>query len=130
MDKIVVQNLTGIGISFQGRTIAPYGSEEFLGITDYVALSKLFNANKVLYTTKTVQPKKVVVNTPAKEAIKEAVEEVAVKEDIKEPVTETVEVPETKETVDTVKPYEELVNETKETKTSSKKNTKRNKDEK
>jgi hypothetical protein len=130
MDKIVVQNLTGFGISFQGRTIAPYGSEEFLGITDYVALSKLFNANKVLYTTKTVQPKKVVVNTPVKEDIKEAVEEVAVKEDIKEPVTETVEVPETKETVDTVKPYEELVNETKETKTSSKKNTKRNKDEK
>lgn len=126
MDKIVVQNLTGFGISFQGRIIAPYGSEEFLGITDYVTLSKLFNANKVLYTTKTVQPKKVVVNTP----VKEAVEEVAVKEDIKEPATETVEVAETKETVDTVKPCEELVEETKETKTSSKKNTKRNKDEK
>ena len=126
MDKIVVQNLTGFGISFQGRIIAPYGSEEFLGITDYVALSKLFNANKVLYTTKTVQPKKVVDTTP----VKEVVAEVAVEEDIKEPVTETVEVIETKETVDTVKPYEELVVETKETKTSSKKNTKRNKDEK
>lgn len=126
MDKIVVQNLTGFGISFQGRIIAPYGSEEFLGITDYVALSKLFNANKVLYTTKTVQPKKVAVTTP----VKEDVTEVAVEEDIKEPVTETVEVIETKETVDPVKPYEESVVETKETKTSSKKNTKRNKDEK
>jgi hypothetical protein len=126
MDKIVVQNLTGFGISFQGRIIAPYGSEEFLGITDYVALSKLFNANKVLYTTKTVQPKKVPVTTP----IKETVTEVAVEKNIKEPVTETVEVTETEETVDTVKPYEELVVETKETKTSSKKNTKRNKDEK
>lgn len=130
MDKIVVQNLTGFGISFQGRIIAPYGSEEFLGITDYVALSKLFNANKVLYTTKTVQPKKVVFNTPSKETVKESVEEVSVKEAVEEPVTETVEVAETKETVDTVKPYEGLVNETKETKTSSKKNTKRNKDEK
>jgi hypothetical protein len=127
MDKIVVQNLTGFGISFQGRTIAPYGSEEFLGITDYVTLSKLFNANKVLYTTKTVQPKKATVAKPVQEVTVEVVEN----KDIVKPVEEAVEIAESKETADVTETFEEeVVVDTKETKTSSKKNTKRNKDEK
>ena len=130
MDKIVVQNLTGFGIPFQGRIIAPYGSEEFLGITDYVTLSKLFNSNKVLYTTKVVQPKKATVSKPVQEVAVEVVE----KKDIVEPVKETVEIAESKETVDVAETFKEEVvveaKETKETKTSSKKNTKRNKDEK
>lgn len=45
-----VQNLTNRPISFQGATIAPYGSATFAIFTDYITLAKLSNSGKIRYS--------------------------------------------------------------------------------
>lgn len=46
----VVSNLTKVPFSFQGVTIPAYGKAEFARITDFIALSALFNAGKATYS--------------------------------------------------------------------------------
>ena len=118
MDIYVVQNLTDRKLSFQGKTIEPYATEEYLGIFDYTTLSKLFNSNMIYYSTKSVQPKKPVVVNTVQEKVAEPVVEKVVETVEPKAEEEIPEVPEVKE--------EEVVEEPKETKSYTSKKNKRN----
>lgn len=93
MDIYVVQNLTNRKLKFQDKFIEPYASAEYIGIADFITLSRLFNAGMVQYSTKTVKPSEQKVEVPVEptkeepvvEKIVEAVEKEEVVED-KEPV--------------------------------------------
>ena len=80
-----VQNLSNRDIVFQGVTIPPYGIADYAIITDFIALSRFCNANKIRYST----------FTPAKEeapAVVEAAKPVAdEKAEVVEPVVEPIE---------------------------------------
>ena len=118
MDIYVVQNLTDRKLSFQGKTIGPYATEEYLGIFDYATLSKLFNSNMIYYSTRYVQPKKPVAINTAKEKVEEPVVEKVDKTVEPAAEEEITEVAEAKE--------EKVVEEPKETKPYTSKKNKRN----
>lgn len=92
-----VCNLTKLPLKFQGKVIPPFGSAEFALITDFVTLSRYFNAGKVSYNQFTK-----VVNDVEKTVVEEPVVE-----KIEEPVVE--EIPKVEEVIETVQEPEVTV---------------------
>lgn len=89
-----VQNITKRPIKFQGIEIAPYGTQLYPQITDYITLSRLTNSGKIFYAS-VPNPKPVEV----KEEVKAVEETPVIKEEVQEvkEVVEEVEKEEPKE---------------------------------
>ena len=83
-----VQNLSNREIVFQGVKIKPYGFSDYAIITDYIALSRLSNANKIRYNQFVPEKVEAPVEVPVVEEKVEVIEPVA--EPVEEPIVEPV----------------------------------------